>query len=477
MKLSEAPLFSKIEEYAHRGRVSFAMPGHKGGRGLFRALASRPFRFDVTELPDTEDLYAPGHALNTAREAAADFFGAQESFFLVNGSTAGIYAMLAATCSAGDTVLINRACHVSVIHACTLLGLSPIFIKQDIIDTFSVPAAINQKDVTDMLDKHPNTKAVLVTSPSYYGISSDLSVLAKITHTRGIPLLVDEAHGAHFAVDESIFPKTAMNQGADLAVQSAHKTLNAVNQASFLHYCSDLVDKDRLKTVLRMLQTSSPSYVIASSADLARAELEDSGKHNWNVVYARCETLREKISVKTNVKFISMMMNSQYNIEKVDETRIVMNFSAYRTTGFAVADMLRTDYNIDVEMADLFNVVCIATPANSAHDFAKLEQAVIRICSTLAASDTEPAFPLPTIPHMAMTPQKAFYAKGEYMRLSDAVGCISRSTVIAYPPAVPIICTGEPITGEIAGYISALQEIGAKIVGLNENGFISVVTK
>lgn len=475
MKLSDTPLFSQIDGYARRRRISFAMPGHKGGKGLPRALAYQPFRFDVTELPDTEDLYAPGHALNSARQAAADFFGAQESFFLVNGSTSGIYAMLAAACNPGDTVLVNRACHVSVIHACILLGLSPIFIKQDIIDTFSIPAAVNQKDVTEMLDKYPHIKAVLITSPSYYGIASDLSVLAKITHTRGIPLLVDEAHGAHFAADPGIFPKTAMSQGADLAVQSAHKTLNAINQTSYLHYSSDLIDKDRLKTVLRMLQTSSPSYVIASSADLARAELAAGGKAKWNAVYSHCEVLREKISAKTNVRFISMMMNAKYNIEKVDETRIVMNFSAYRTTGFAIADMLRIDYNIDVEMADLLNIVCIATPANTSHDFKKLEQAVITICSTLAPSNTEPDFSSPAIPEMAMTPQKAFYSKGEYTRLRDAVNCVSRSTVIAYPPAVPIICTGESITSECAAYISALQEVGAKIIGLNENGFISVI--
>lgn len=473
--MSNTPLFDKIDEYARRRRVSFAMPGHKGGKGLDRAIQHNPFRLDVTELSDTEDLYAPSHALSSSRQAAAEFFGAQDTFFLVNGSTAGIYAMLAASCSPGDTVLVNRACHTSVINACVMLGLSPVFIKQDIIDSFAIPAAINQKNVADMLDKYPNTKAVLVTSPSYYGLASDLSVLAKITHTRGIPLLVDEAHGAHFAVDESIFPKTAMSQGADLSVQSAHKTLNALNQASYLHYNSDIIDKDRVRDALRMLQTSSPSYLIASSADLARGELVSSGKRMWNALFERCENLREKVAARTKVKFMSMLMNSQYNIEKVDETRIVMNFSAYKTTGFEVSDMLREDYGIDVEMADLLNIVCIATPANTQSDFAKLERGVTAICDSLAPAETEPAFPPPPIPDMAMTPQKAFYSKSSYVRLDEAVGCVSRSTVIAYPPAVPIICAGELVTGECAGYISALMEVGAKLIGLNENGFISIV--
>lgn len=473
--MHDTPLFTKLCQYTKLGRISFAMPGHKGGRGISRRLKKNPFRFDVTELEDTENLHQPRHAMREAKRAAAEFFGSLDTFFLVNGSTAGIYAMLASSACPGDTVLINRACHVSVINACTLLGLRPIFIEQDVIDTFSVPSGIDQKRVVDMLDRYPDTKAVLVTSPSYYGICSDIETLSKITHTRGIPLLVDEAHGAHFAADDSIFPRPAVVQGADMAVQSAHKTLNALNQASYLQFNSDIVDKSRVKSVLAMLQTSSPSYVIAASADLARSELAESGRSHWNAVYTRCERLRETIQAKTNIQFISMMMNGKYNIEKVDETRIVMNFSAYDTTGFHVASLLRKKYRIDVEMADLFNVVCIATPANRISDFSRLASAAVKICSSLRSSSEEPAFPPPPISKMDMPPQKAFYSRGRNVRLDEAVGCVSRCTVVAYPPAIPIVCTGETVSAESAAYISALKEIGAELSGLDENGFISIV--
>jgi lysine decarboxylase len=470
-----APLYKKLEQYASGRRISFAMPGHKGGKGMSQGFDRKLLKYDVTELPDTENLHQPGDAMKTAKRLAAEFFEAQDTYFLVGGSTCGIFAMLAATCSPGDTVIVNRACHISVMNACTILGLRPAFIRQDVMETFSIPQGIDQKAVIAALDEHHDAKAVLLTSPSYYGICSDIETIAKMTRARGIPLLVDEAHGAHFAANPSVFPRTALSQGADMVVQSAHKTLNAMNQAAYLHVNSDLIDKARLKAVLPMLETSSPSYLIAASCDLARADLEEKGAAKWETTCRQCEELRRKVQAKTNVQFISMLQNGQNNIESVDETRIVMNFSAYQTTGFDISELLRTKYKIDMEMADLFNVVGIATPANSSSEYMKLSNAVISICAGLSPSEEEPAFPPPPIPELAMAPQEAFYKKGRAVRLDEAVGCVSRATVVAYPPAVPIICTGELVLSQSVDYIEALKGMGAQIVGLSENGFLPVV--
>ena len=473
---SNTPIINALKKYSSKRRISFAMPGHKGGAGIDNAFAKNILKYDVTELPDTPNLHNPDSAMQNAKKLAADFFGAQDTFFLVGGSTSGIYAMLSAVAKHGDTVVVNRACHISVINACVTLGLKPVFIKQDIIDKFSVPPGIYQKDLIEVLDENPDAKAVLVTSPSYYGICSDIETLAKITRARSIPLLVDEAHGAHFAANTSVFPRTAISQGADMAVQSAHKTLNAMNQAAYLHVNSDIVDKNRLAEVLKMLQTSSPSYPIIATADVARAELDTPrGKSAWRVIHDNCARLRNAVSAKTNIEFMSMLHNGNNNIETVDETRIVMNFSAYKTTGFEVSDLLRTKYNIDVEMADLFNVVAIATPSNTAKHFAKLASALIKICAGLEASEEEPVFPTVPVPPLAMLPHEAFYSKLRPVRLDEAVGCVAGCTVIAYPPAVPIICIGEEISEESVGYIEALREIGADIVGLNANGYMKIV--
>lgn len=472
----EAPLYLKLKEYSSRKRISFAMPGHKGGNGIAREFSKKIMKYDVTELSDTDNLNEPKEAMQKAKKLASEYFGSIDTYFLVNGSTSGIYAMIAAACNPGDTIVVNRACHMSVINACIMLGVKPEFVPQQIIDGYCIPGGIDQKRLIEVLDRNSNAKAVLLTSPSYYGIVSDLEVVSKITHARGIPLLVDEAHGAHLSVSEGIFPRSAINQGADLAVCSAHKTLNAMNQAAFLNVNSDLIDKRRLENVIAMHQTSSPSYVIAASADIARAELMTyAGRQKWRAVYDECENMRNKILDNTDVMFISQRMNLTNEIYNVDETRIVMNFSNYDTTGFYVRDMLRDKFNIDMEMADLFNVVGIATPANTKMDFMKLTSAVIKICSNLEKSENEPVFPEIPLPEMEMTPQKAFYSKGRNVRLDEAIGCVSRSTIVAYPPAIPLICTGEKITAESVGYINALMDMDADIVGLNANKFISIV--
>ncbi|MCX7714562.1 MAG: aminotransferase class I/II-fold pyridoxal phosphate-dependent enzyme [Clostridia bacterium] len=463
-----------LNQYVSKKRISFSMPGHKGGQGMPKGFDKKLLKYDVTELADTDNLHMPKQSIKAAKKLAADFFGAQDTHFLVNGSTSGIYAMLAATANPGDTVILDRACHISAINACIILGIKPVFIFREIMGRFSIPMGINQKNLIDVLDENHDAKAILITSPSYYGIASDIETISKIARARGIPLLVDEAHGAHFAADQTLFPRTAISQGADLTVQSAHKTLNAMNQAAYLHVNSDLIDKNRLVSVLAMLQTSSPSYLIAASADIARADLAAAGKKKWQNVYNNCEELRRKISSKTKVDFISSLLNGRYNVDSVDETRIVMNFSAYKTTGFEIGERLRKEYNIDIEMADIFNVVAIATPANKASDFSRLSKAVISICEKLSESDEEPVFPPVPIPKMGITPQQAFYAKGRNIRLDEAIGRVSRSTVTAYPPAVPIICTGEIIERQSIEYIEALKKIKAELIGLNANGFISI---
>lgn len=471
---SKTPLFEQLNRYTKKRRISFAMPGHKGGKGLDRAFKKQIYKYDVTELEDTENLHYPNHQLTQSKKQLAEFYGAVESYFLVGGSTSGIHAMIAAACTPGGCIAVNRACHISVINACALFGVTPIFINQDIIDTFSIPEGVNPAALTDVLDRNPDIQAVLITSPSYYGASSDIHTISKITSARGIPLLVDEAHGAHFAANDAVLPTTAVLCGADMVVQSAHKTLGALNQSAYLHFSSDIIDRNKLKSALSMVQTSSPSYPIVLSGDLACAYLRSEGAHAWDRTCERCDDLRARVEPRTDVKFFSTLFNGKNHIDKVDPTRIVMNFSAYSTTGFEVLDMLRDEFNIDMEMADLFNVVGIATPFNTERDFARLENAIIDITGDLRPSDSVPSFPTPPIPSMVMPPQQAFHSKGRFVRLDEAVGCVSRSTVVAYPPAVPIICTGELVLPESVAYIDALHDIGAHICGLNENGYISI---
>ena len=468
------PVETKIKSYVSKHMISFAMPGHKGNRGINRTLKKNVFRYDVTELEWTDNLHYPSSAIQNAQKEAAKAFGAKQTYFLVNGSTVGVYAMIAAVCSPGDKILLDRSCHISAINACAMLGVTPVYIKQNILDVFSVPSGININDVIYELDRNSDVKAILITSPSYYGICPDVGTIAKIAHGRNIPLLVDEAHGAHFVAEPGCFPPTALLKGADLCVQSGHKTLNAMTQTAFLHTRSDIVDKDKLEAVLKMLQSSSPSFPFVISLDGARSDINS---RRWKSTYNMCVDLKKAVTETTKIQCITSILNSTNNIDSVDETRMVFNFSAYKTNGFEVSKILREKYRIDVEMSDLFNVVCIATPNNNIIEYIILKHALCKIASELEESGQEPSFPPLPVLECEMSPQKAFYAKGKTVNINDSIGCVSKTNIASYPPGVAIICIGEKITAKAVEYVSALDAMGADIIGFKGAKQIEVVAE
>ena len=463
----KTPILDMLKSYKERNRISFCMPGHKNGLGLADEFSS--FALDVTELADTDNLTNPKTAVLEAKKLCADFFGAYDSFFLVNGSTGGIYTMLASVCTNGDCIIISRNCHCSVINACTLLGIKPVFIEQPILDSFNIPGGINPNEIRKLIEIH-NPKAVFITSPNYFGICSDLKAIAKIAHSYKIPLLVDEAHGAHFNADKNRLPLSAMACGADLCVQSAHKTLNSPNQTAFLHYNSKIIDYNRVKTVFSMLQTSSPSYLMCAAADYARAHLE---KNTWNELVLKVTELKSKLSPYYKILDKSVIGND--NIFDLDISRIVINLSDYDITGFEFSEILRIRFNIDIEMQDLYNIILIPTPANSYDDFNNLFNALITIHKDLKKSENNSvSMPLPTLGY-SLSPQKAFYGNTKSCPISESVGKTSASTVVCYPPGVPITAPGFIITKETVDYLVISQQAGAEISGLDENGNITVI--
>jgi len=457
------PIFDMLKAYKEKNRISFSMPGHKNGLGLPDELSS--FSLDVTELSDTDNLQSSIGAINEARNLASKLFKSEKTFFLVNGSTGGIYTMLASVCEFGDTILISRACHSSVINACSLLGINPVCIEQELLEDFNIPSGVNADAVDTLINKH-NPKAVLIISPNYFGICSDIEKIAKTVHKYNIPLLVDEAHGAHFCSDEKIFPKTAMCSGADLAVQSAHKTLNAVNQTALLHINSTIIDKKRVERVYNMLQTSSPSYLLCASLDYAVSELLENGKNAWLELAVRVKKLKARLS--KHFKILDDTYIGKYGVHDIDSTRLVINFSCYNCTGFQISEILRNKYNIDIEMADSQNIVLIPTPANRESDFKVFSEAMEEISKNLKPATNK--HHLPPLPPLitVISPYKAFHSRQKAYTLNDAVGKISQVTVCSYPPSIPIIAPGVRITEEIVEYLTIMKELGAEITGLDD---------
>lgn len=462
----ESSLVQMLIKHDAKKHISFSMPGHKNGKGIKGPLAGNFFQYDVTELEDTDSIHSPGTALRQALSGTANFFGADESFILVNGSSSGIFTMLMSCCNRGDTIAVNRCCHVSVINACTVLGLRPVFISQPIINKLGIADTVSVNDTETVLKKE-KISAVLITSPTYYGFTANIHAISKITDKLGIPLLVDEAHGAHFAANKSIFPPSAMLSGADMCVQSAHKTLNSANQTAYLHLKGKKIDREKVKNVFSFFQTTSPCYPLMAIADAARCEAETNGANMWKEVHKRCFELRKK------KYFISPDKTwvGKYNFSDIDECRLV--FGTGHLNGFEIAKKLSYNFRIDVEMADLNNIVLIPTPSNTDHDFEILDNA-LHLISQESSNESKTFFLSPPAAEIVTSPSEAFELSGIFIDIKNTCGRISKNTVTPYPPGIPALMPGEKINADMIEYLSVLKSSGVEIHGVKD-GKIEVV--
>ena len=440
--MMETPIYTRLNAYHKKNRISFAMPGHKNLRGLSPDLQL----CDVTELASTVDLHHPDECVTRANTLLAECFKSKHSFIMTGGSTAGVQTMINSVLSPGDTLLASSDCHMSVINTCAICGYKLKLIPTEFDSEFLIPTHIKDFEITD------DIKAVLITSPNYYGITEDITSIAQKCHDAGIPLLVDEAHGAHFAADER-FPKPAIECGADMVCQSAHKTLNALTGAAYLHIGSDRVDLRRVKRTLSAFQSSSPSYPIAASADAARATLSEV---RFDDIVDECKKFSDAVEHMTKIRIL----------KNDDPLRLVLCFKGYDTTGFFVDERLSEYYGIDVEMSDYLNIVLIATPWNTHGDFMCLFNALCDITAMLKERSEEVKLSPPPAISGVVEPYLGWYGKTEEIPLCDAAGRTAACTVTAYPPGICIIAAGAVITSEQVEYLKMLEGAGAKITGM-----------
>lgn len=441
----EAPIYNRLIDYHRKKRISFAMPGHKNGRGLVPEI----YKCDVTELSATVDLHHEDEYVKRANALLSEHFGTKRSFIMTGGSTAGVQAMISSVCRPGDTVLASADCHKSVVNACAICGCKLRLIPMRTDDEFAVLSDLCDFDITD------DVKAVIVVSPDYYGKVKDIEYIAKKCHDADVPLLVDEAHGAHFTADER-FPKSAVELGADMVCQSAHKTLNALTGAAYLHVIGDRVDMKRVKKALTSFQSSSPPYPVAASADAARAALSEI---NYDDIIKECAEFKKAIAQASKIKAL----------QNDDETRIVLCFREYETTGFEIDRLLSERYGIDVEMADYMNIVLIATPWNEHRDFMALFRALRDICGDLKERENEIKVKLPPPYPEVLSPSDAWYGDTETIHINGSEGRISAQTATVYPPGISVILPGAVIRKEDIQYITGLEKEGAKISGAKDS--------
>ena len=467
----DTPLVNALMQAVQQDRVSFHTPGHKKGRGsdakLQRLLGKQVFGADLPELPELDNLFAPEGAIAQAQYLAARCFGALASWFLVNGSTCGISAAIVATCGAGEKIILPRNIHISAISGLILTGAIPVFInpKYDLLSTITY--SITSEALKKTLKKDPNVKAVMALSPSYQGICPDLSAIAEITHSYEIPLLVDEAHGAHFGFHDDL-PPAALKVGADLTVQSTHKVLGAMTQASMLHVQGDRIDPQRISRALQLLQSTSPSYLLLASLDAARKQMATVGRTLMNHALYLAERARKEIAKIPKLSVLEF--SPQPGFAYLDPTRLTVDVSQLGITGYSADEILHDRFGVTCELPLLNHLTFIITFGNTEQDIDRL----ITAFKTLAQSHAVGQLPLnlnvalpPT--ELKLTPREAYFAETEPVTLEQANGRICGELICPYPPGIPVLMPGEAITTEAVEYLRKILDSGGVITGSKDS--------
>jgi arginine/lysine/ornithine decarboxylase len=466
----EAPLLEGVLAYQRHGIIPFSTPGHKLGIGadeeLRETFGERTFLSDIPLGGGVGDTHFGGEALRVAEAMAADTWHADRSFFLLNGSTAGNHAFMLATVQPGDKVIVSRDLHKSLLVALILTGAIPIYVSPRLHPELNVGLGISVEEVAATLELHPDAKLVVVVSPSYCGVASDLEGIATIAHARGIPVYVDEAWGPHFHFHPAL-PRSAMASDVDGAVTSVHKVLGGLTQAAILNVRAQLVDPDRVRTTVGMVQTTSPSVLVLASIDAARRQMALHGEAMLERTIALAENARRQLQALPGV---SVLDANQLGIEGFDLTKLVIDVDGLGMTGYQVEDALRNRFGVGPEMSDLVGVVCLVTIGDTEASIQRLVDAFVTLSRERRhvgnrGAGRRSSGAAVAAAELAMSPREAFFAPPRAVPLDQAGGEISTELVIPYPPGIPVLAPGEVITMEKVAYLSEGVAHGMYISG------------
>lgn len=489
MNQDQTPLLDAIISNAKRPHASFYTPGHKQGKGisskLTEYLGKSIFTADLTELTELDCLFAPEGVIQQAQQLAADAFGSSQTWFLVNGSTCGIEAAILATCNHNDKIILPRNVHSSVISGLILSGAIPIFINPEYDTDLDIAHSITAQKLEKALQQHPDAKAMMMVYPTYYGVCGDIKTIAELTHKYNIPLIVDEAHGSHFAFHPAL-PISALSAGADLTVQSIHKTLGAMTQASMLHTQGKRININRLNKSLQLTQSTSPSYILLASLDAARHQIAIHGQQLLTRTLQLAEKARNQINQISGLSTLSLSHCS------LDNTRLTAIVSELGLTGFEAEEILDEKFNITPEFADTKTVTFIISLGNTESDIELLVKAFKTLAldfrdKTLALGFKKPllvkkkgleynheAEPLRLVSQpesgnqnfsniFQLSPRQAFFSSTETVPIHKAINRISAETVCPYPPGIPLLIPGEKISSTVVEHLLNVKAMGGFI--------------
>lgn len=469
---NRAPLAAAMKAYAASGALAFHTPGHKQGLGahpLLRALVTEEgLREEVSLADELDDLHCPEGCLKEAQQLAARLWGADEAFFMVNGTTEAIHIMLMATLSPGDEVIIPRNSHRSVVGGLVLSGARPVYISPEQDDALGIAHGVTAKAVRQAFAEHPGAKAVFAVYPTYYGVASELCGIAGAAHEKGVPLLVDEAHGAHLRFSDEL-PPDALSCGADLVAQSTHKLLGAMTQASMLFRKGGRVPEERVRRMASLLTTTSPNYLLMASLDIARLQMEEEGNSLVVRAVRLSEELRDAVNTLPGLWCFGRERMGRPGAAALDLTKLTVNVSGLGLSGEEAMRFLRKK-NIQAELADARNVLFIISVADTERETERLFEALKELSAENSGKDSASLLSVSSPPNLKiiLSPRETFYAARERLPLAQSVGRIAAEEITFYPPGIPAIAPGEQITEEAVGYLREMSRMGMKVTGAQD---------
>ena len=477
---TRTPYFDVLLDYVDSGVIPFHTPGHMQGRGMDRALrdflGDNVLAIDLTQIRGLDDLLQPSEAIDDAQRLAAEAYGADHSFFLINGSTSGNQIMMMSALNPGEQIALPRNAHKSAMGGLIMSGAHPVWMQPEVDETLHMDHTVTPETVERTLDENPGVRAVYVVSPTYYGVAADLEGIGRVTHERGLPFLVDEAWGPHFHFHPAL-PIDAIAAGADLCINSTHKMLGSLSQTAMLHHKGERIKLDRLKAVVKLFLSTSPNLVLVASLDVARRQMAIEGRALLSRTIELANDTRRRLNAIPGVYCFGSEQEGRPGVYDLDPTKITITVKELGYTGYEAEEILRRRYNVQCELADLFNCLALFTIGTTQEAADRLVYGVKELSREDRPIDVfSPSgvlerrlktgtYNLPQIPPIRMNPREAFLADTEFVDFRASAGRVCAEVITPYPPGIPVLSPGEEITPQIIDYLRLERRAGVRMQG------------
>ncbi|SDT41385.1 arginine decarboxylase [Paenibacillaceae bacterium GAS479] len=478
------PLFSALRRHAENNPLQFHIPGHKKGVGTdseFRNfIGDNALSIDLINIAPLDDLHQPTGVIEESQKLAADAFGADYTFFSVQGTSGAIMTMIMSVCAPGDKIIVPRNVHKSIMSAIIFAGARPVFISPARDSNLGIDHGITTRSVRRALERHPDAKAVLVINPTYFGICANLKEIVDLVHSYDIPVLVDEAHGVLIHFNDEL-PMSAMQAGADLAATSVHKLGGSLTQSSVLNLKAGRVNPHRVKTIISMLTTTSTSYILLASLDTSRRNLAVNGHAIAEKTIGLAQHAREVINAIPGLYCFGKEILGGEATFDYDPTKLTIHVRHLGITGYEAENWLRDNFNLEVELSDMYNILCLITPGDTEDSVSQLLIALRAMVDHYPQVEEvqELIVKIPEIPQLSLTPREAFYGETEVLPFKESAGRIIAEFIYVYPPGIPILLPGEVISQSNIDYIVDHVEVGLPVKGPEDRSiqFVKVIVE